>query len=441
VTVGPDRADAGVAVPAAARRSGPPAIRTSWGLLAGLLVNGVATYAFLALTARSVGAASFSTVSVLWATLFLVGLGCFVPFEQEGTRVVAEHRERGTGSLAEVQRIGTVGLGLLVAIDLLLVLSAPWLAGTLFRGDAGFVLLVAIGLPGLLGAYLTRGVLAGAGRYLRLGVFYAVEGAARLGAAMVLAAAGVRSGWSYGLTIGLGSLVAAGVCLIGIRRPVERGTAPPLRTVVRPLAQLMATTLLIALMMNLGPIAVEVLAGPDEVEIAGVFLSGLVIARVPLFLLQAIQALVLPRLTRLATAKRMAEFRRELRWILAAMLLFTVVAVVGSALLGPAVHRALFGAQYADLGGVDMAMLTASSMLMMLVFTINQAQIALSDQGRTAYPWLAGVVAFVVVVLASGPDLLRRVELGLVVGNAVVVVTAGALLAARVRRTSGAAPI
>lgn len=48
----------------------------------GLGVSGIASYAFLALSARALGPTAFAPLSVLWATLFVAGPGLFQPVEQ-----------------------------------------------------------------------------------------------------------------------------------------------------------------------------------------------------------------------------------------------------------------------------------------------------------------------------------------------------------------------
>jgi hypothetical protein len=60
----------------------------------GLAVAGVATYGFLALTARALGPARYSSFSGFWAVLFLIAPAVFMAFEQQLACMVAA---RGTG--------------------------------------------------------------------------------------------------------------------------------------------------------------------------------------------------------------------------------------------------------------------------------------------------------------------------------------------------------
>ena len=71
------------------------------------------------------------------------------------------------------------------------------------------------------------------------------------------------------------------------------------------------------MLINGGVIAVELLATPAQEAAAGIFLSGLLIARVPLFLFQAVLAGLLPKLSHLAGLDLFDEFASDA--LLAAM--------------------------------------------------------------------------------------------------------------------------
>ena len=64
---------------------------------------------------------------------------------------------------------------------------------------------------------------------------------------------------------------------------------------------------------NAGPLAVQVLADPSEEGQAGRFLSALVLARLSLYLFQAVQATLLPNVAVLVAASRVTELNTALR--------------------------------------------------------------------------------------------------------------------------------
>jgi O-antigen/teichoic acid export membrane protein len=115
----------------------------------------------------------------------------------------------------------------------------------------------------------------------------------------------------------------------------------------------------------------------------------------------------------------------------------TVVAVAGSAVLGPIVVKVLFGDEFALLGARDMALLTLASMLMTCALTLNQAQIALHHQRQTGWPWGVATLAFLAVTATNGAYLFLRVELGMVAAGAAALVLAALLLARELRHPDG----
>ena len=67
---------------------------------AGVLAAGFFTYLFLSLAGRVLGPEAFAPVSSLWALVFIVGPGLFMPVQQELGRLVSQHREERDGATA-----------------------------------------------------------------------------------------------------------------------------------------------------------------------------------------------------------------------------------------------------------------------------------------------------------------------------------------------------
>ena len=407
--------------------SGPAAMTV------GLIINGMAAYVFLAASGRALGPSKFALVSVLWAVLFLVGGGLFLPLEQELGRSIAARRARGVGFGALVRRVGLAASGLFLAVAALIAVLHRPIADALFRGDEQFVLVLVAGIAGVGVMYLVRGLLAGSGRYYGYAVLFLADAFTKSIPAIALAVAGVTNPVAFAVVMAVSPFVGAAVPLTRGTRLGDPGPDPVWNLLLSSLGFLLLTSFLSALTMNIGTIAVEVLATTSESDRAGVFLSGLVIARVPLFLFQAVQAIVLPRLSRLAASGDMAGFRQNIRLLFLGMAGATVAATLVSAALGPTVVKILFGADFALLGARDMGMLTLASMLMMCALTINQAQIALHHQRQTGWPWGVASIVFIIVTALSGSDLFQRVEFGMVAGSAAVTVIAGVLLARELR--------
>jgi O-antigen/teichoic acid export membrane protein len=408
----------------ASRDSGGQGAR--W-LTAGLVVNGLANYVFLTLAGRTLGPERFSALSVLWAALYLVGYGLYFPFEQELTRAISAAKAKGEGYAATSRRVFVAAAGLYGVIVLVAGGLHAWLADQLFGGDERYVVALLVGIGGVCVAEMVCGVLAGSGRLGRYALWYLGDGLMKFAPVVALAAVGVTSSFAYGCVIAGSAIVAT--IPAGFRlRLGPAGASEEWSELTTSIGYLLLAFFLGAVVMNVGTIAVEALASPSEQGRAGVFLSGLVIARVPLNLFFAAQVVLLPRLTSLAVLDRFADFTRLLRLLALGIAGAAVAVVSGAALLGPFVVRLLFGGQFDSLTRLDMALLASSSMLFIGTLAVNQAQIALGHRGQTPWPWAAGIVAFVALLAASGGDLFVRVGGGMVFSGAVALVCALAML-------------
>lgn len=399
----------------------------------GLGINGFAAYIFLAAAGRSLGADDSGQVSVLWASLYLIGTGLFLPVEQELSRSIAARRARGLGYGMLVRQVSIMAATLFAAVATAALVLSPVLADALFRGSIGFVLALVYGVAGVGLSFVVRGLLAGSGRYFGYATFFVVDASVKAVPALALALTGVVSPMAFALVVTSSAFVGAAAPMLRGTRIEAPGEPAPWGPLRRSFSHLLATALLTSTVLNAGTIAVEVLATTNQEDKASIFLSGLVIARIPLFFFQAVQAFILPRLSHQAASGDMAGFRALLRLLLLGIAALTALAVIVSAIVGPPIVELLFGSDFV-LSSRDMALLTLASMLMLCAMTVNQAQIALHHQHETAWPWGGAVAAFLVVTALAGPDLLLRVELGMVAAGATVAVISAVLLRRELRQ-------
>lgn len=398
------------------------------------MIAGLTTYGYLAVSARSVGAARYAPLSALWAMVLIGGPGLFFPLEQEVARAVAARRARGEGVGPVVRRAAV--LGALVATAVVVLMGA-------FRGQLGGLLddqpLLGLGLvlavPGYAGQHLARGFLSGSSRFRTYGLVLAVEGTVRLTASLGLALGGVRSAGPYGVALGLAPLLALVVVRelpAGMR---ERGPQAPWPELSQALGHLLAASLLSQVLVNVGPVVVKALAPISQREAAGSFLAGLVLARVPLFLFAAVQAALLPSLARLAAAGRLREFSASVVRLLVVVTVVCTAATAAAATVGPATVRVLFGPGFA-LGGGDLAALAAASGAYIVALCSSQALIALAGHRQTTIGWLAGLVAFAAATSLPG-EVVGKVERGLLAGAVSAALVHGVILVRRVRAQPG----
>lgn len=391
----------------------------------GLVVNGIMSYVFLGIAARTLGVDAFGPLSVLWALIYLVGPGFFLPLEQEVSRSLANRWARGVGVGPLVKQAGLLGTALIGALVLTTLVAAPLLLDHLFDDQVLILIGFVLAILGYSAVHLARGTLAGLGRFRGYALFFVYENSLRVAAAIVLALLGVDTAGPYAVAVGLAPGVAIALALLGEHDLASDGPPAPWGELGAALGSLLAASVLTAFLLYAGVLAVELLADESESDKAGVFLAGLAVSRVPVFLFQAVQAALLPKLSALAGAGRFHEFRDRLRRLLAAVGVIGVAGVAGAALLGPFLIDILFGDDFA-LTRLDLGLLALSSAAFMLAVALGQALIALEGQSRVAFGWLIGVLAFLGIT-AMGDDLFLRVEAGLAAGSAVAAVVIGGL--------------
>ena len=401
----------------------------------GLLVNGLAAYAFITLASVDLGPEAYTPVGLLWALSFLLGPGFFQPLEQEVARIVAARSDRRIGPV--VRTAGCVGASMVGLLGVLALLLGDRIRHDLFDGHGLLLVGLILVLVGLGIGHLVRGVLAGLGRFGGYARYFIGDGLGRLVVALVLVATAGGVG-AYGLAVGLAPFIGVALALAGQRELSLEGPAEPVGAFSRALGALLVASVATALVLNMSPLAVEVLAGPDQADDPGRFLNALLIARVPLFFFQAVQASLLPRLSALVGAGRFDELVHVFRRLLGLVVGIGGVAVAVCALFGARIVELAFGADFA-VERQDMVLLAGSSAVLMVALSFAQALMACRAQGRMALAWVLGLAAFPLVV-ALGDDLFLRVELGLLATVSVAAGSMAALLIARLRSTDRWSP-
>ena len=256
----------------------------------------------------------------------------------------------------------------------------------------------------------SRGTVASA----RTACCSAGEGVLRVAFATILAVIGVKVAGPYGVVMIIASVLAIAMATIGRRGLIDPGPPAPWSELSSALSFLLIASVFTQLLASVGAVAVQLLATPAQETAAGRFQLSRIVAYVPLFLFQAVQSALLPRLSSLATAGRTVEFRSLLFRLLALVGGLGVVAIVGFTFLGPAVTRLLFGHGF-ELSSLDFALLSASCIGLIVTQVFGYALIALSSYRRVALGWVVGGVVFIGVA-ALGSQLFLRVELGLLCG-------------------------
>ena len=205
--------------------------------------------------------------------------------------------------------------------------------------------------------------------------------------------------------------------------------------VTQNLGWLLVGTVFAAALLNAGPVTATLLANDDEADLVVWFGFGVLLARIPLFMFQAVQAALLPRLARLAAQGEFAEFRTGLTKLMQLVAAVGITGTVGAFLIGPFVIETVYNA---ELSGRTLAMLALSSAIYMAGLATAQAVIALRGHALVALGWGVGVAGFLLGTWLSSDLLFRRIEIGLVVSS-LAALTCFAL-ALRHKLLAGASP-
>ena len=393
---------------------------------AGLIVSGITSYGFLAISARALGPEKYAPLGVLWALTYVVCPGVFLPLEQEVGRALSTRRAKGLGGGPLIKRAalaGGVAAAVLIAAT---AASGPLSLNHLFDNKVLLLVALMVALGGYYVEFLVRGVLSGNGRFKAYGVILGSEALLRMLACFALAVVGVDTVGPFGVIIGMAPVAAT---LIGVRKErnlITPGPDAPWSELSTALGYLLAGSVMAQLLVNAGVFAVQILADADQKGpggVAGRFLNGLIIARVPLFMFQAVQAALLPKLAHLAGEGRHEDFRTGLKRLLAVVVGIGSLATVTAFAIGPFVVTTMFGKGF-ELSHKDLAYLAGASAIYMLALALAQALIALANYSRVVLGWAAGLVAFVGVT-AIGEELLPRVEHGFLAGSIAAAVVMG----------------
>jgi O-antigen/teichoic acid export membrane protein len=382
---------------------------------AALIVGGIATYAFFKIGTWALGGAeAFNPISSLWFATFALAPGFFLPLEQEVGRALSHRRAIDQGGRPVVQRVARLS-AVLVAVVLLAILAAsPLLATNYFDGDWVMVVALMVAFAAYAPSILARGICSGTGRFQSYALVMGSDGVVRIVLCVALAVVGVKTAGAYGFAVALAPLVGFGIVWYRGALRTPEGPEAPWSEVTPNLGWLLLGSVFAAALLNAGPIATTILAEPDQKTEVTMFAYGVLMARIPLFLFQAVQAALLPRLSRLAARNELGEFRSGLKRLLIVVLAVGVVGTIGALVLGSLVVKVFYDA---DLSGGTLAMLALGSACYMVAISLAQAVIALKGHSFVAIGWGVGVAVFLLATWLSSDELFTRVEIGLLASS------------------------
>jgi O-antigen/teichoic acid export membrane protein len=382
---------------------------------AALFIAGIATFAFFRIGTNAVGGQEeFEPISSLWFATFALAPGFFLPLEQELGRGIGQRRALGQGGHPVVTKVSRLGVLLGGVVALVILALSPIITANYFDGDWVMLAALITAFVGYAPAHLARGICSGSGRFHSYAIVMGSDGVVRIVLCVVLATVGITAAGAYGFAVALAPLF--GLAFVYRRGDLRTEPGPPATwgEVTPNLGWLLLGTVCAATLLNAGPVITAVLAEPDQAAQVTQFGYGVLLARVPLFMFQAVQAALLPRLSRLAAKGELTEFRAGLKRLLSLVIAVGVIGTVGAFVLGPWAIDVVYDA---ELSGRTLSMLAAGSACYMLALALAQAVIALKGHAYVALGWAIGIVALVLGTWLSSDELFRRVEMGLLISS------------------------
>lgn len=401
----------------------------------GLLVAGVSSYAFFKVGQQALGKEGFKPIVALWFATFALAPGFFLPIEQEVGRALAHRRELGQGGRPVIRKVIPLAVIFAALVSAIVLVGSPWITRDFFEKNWVVTASLLVAFLAYAPTHLARGICSGSGRFVDYGIVMGFDGATRIIGCVALWIVGVEVVGAYAMVVAAAPLL--GVAIVLSRGALRTDDGPPASwaEITPNLGWLLGGSVLAAALVNAAPIGVDILADSTQAEAVTQFGNGVILARVPLFLFQAIQAALLPRLARLAAHGDLGEFRVAFRRLVITVVGIGVLGVGGSAIVGPKVLEVVYE------GGLDrrtLTLLALGSALYMLALGTSQAVIALHGHKWVTVGWGVAMATFIVVTWVASDDLFLRVESAAVASSAAALVVFG--LALRARMASGDAP-
>ena len=409
----------------------------------GIGVTGVVTFGYFSLASHSLEEAEYGRITLLWSAVFITVSVLYRPVEQLLSRTIADRDARGISGSEHLRVAATIqlSLGLLFAVAALL-LRGP-IQDDIFGGSETLYWILIVTVLAYAASYFARGFLAGHHRFGLYGGLVLMEASSRC-----LFALAVAVGMAEGQTaVALGMAAAPIVSLavvpwaLGRRLRAQANEGEPDPQAFDAAARdepaarepeftlahgsgFAVSVLLIMLaeqtFLNAGPLLVEASEGARGAALAGFTFNVLLIARAPLQLFQAVQASILPHLTRMRASGETDPFRRSVNLTLAAIAVFAGCVALVMLVVGPFVMDLLFGGEF-DYERGGLVLVSLGMGLYLAAATLNQALLAHGRAPQASAAWVACAAAFALfLLLADFDDRVLQVEIAFLGAAAVL---------------------
>jgi O-antigen/teichoic acid export membrane protein len=394
----------------------------------GTLASGVLAYAFNVLAARALGPAAYGAIGALWGGMFLLAVLLFRPVEQTVSRAIADHVARGEDARPAVRSAAWLtALVTAAAVAGCLLAWAP-ITDRLFGGEPVLTVALIAGLAGYAVSYFARGLVGGVQWFGGYGLVLLADGAIRFVVALPLLV--VASQTVAAVAIAAAAVGGGLAPLVSRRRGALRRVSGSRSGTKADLGGAMKFALPAAViagaeqvLVSGGPLLVLIAGGPGAATAAGVLFAATLLVRAPVFLLQGVQASLLPSLTTFRARGDEASLHRATVTVALMLAGFAAALAAGALVAGPFAMELLYGDEFTA-GRIDLALLCIGIGGFMAAGVFCQAALARDQAWEAARGWGLGAVAFVALQLTLSGTAFHRVSIAFAAGS----VIAGLLL-------------
>jgi O-antigen/teichoic acid export membrane protein len=377
-------------------------------MLGGTVVSIVTVLLFQVIAGRSLGAEAFAPIGVVWTVSFMVYTVFMIPVEQFITRRLAlAHGNAEALAPSRVLLMSVIGVAIAIGVGFVLAT-----VDRLFAGITAFVVLALALLVTRALLAIGRGFLAGRRRFTAYGGTLAAEGLVLLIAAAVVAAI-------HPTTLSFAAAMVLSPLVILLFRPFHTTTVtePWVADNEAPVAFLgflILATGASQVVIAGGPVVVGLIGG-GAAAVSSIFVT-FTLFRGPITSAYNLVARVLPDFTALAARGRahvLTVWAHRITW---AGYVLAVLGFTAAYLIGPAIIRVLYGAEFepdAAVAGLAGAGVGAG----LAVLFVAQIYVATGATRALAGRWLLALLIAGAAVAFGPGSAQARVALGFAVGE------------------------
>jgi O-antigen/teichoic acid export membrane protein len=418
-------------------------------LSVGIGATGLITFGFFSLASYSLEEAEYGRITLLWSAVFITVSVLYRPVEQLLSRTIADRDARGVAGAEHLRVAATIQLALGVLFAVVALLLRGPIEDDLFGGSSSLYWILIVTVLAYAASYFARGFLAGHHRFGLYGGLVLMEASSRCLFALAVAVGIAEGQTAVALGMAAAPIVSLAVVPWALGRRLRGGPAgagssgggrnpQALDAAARDPAALdaaardepsatepeftlahgsgFAVAVLLVMLseqtfLNAGPLLVEASEGARGAALAGFTFNVLLIARAPLQLFQAVQASILPHLTRMRASGETDPFRRSVNITLTAIAGFAACVALVMLAVGPLIMDLLFGGDF-DYERGGLVLVSLGMGLYLAAATLNQALLAHGRAPQAAAAWVACAAAFALFLLiADFDDRVLQVEL------------------------------